>query len=38
MHRFANPEEVANAVAALCSDDFSYLTGQTIVLDGGLSL
>ena len=38
MHRFANPEEVANAVAALCSDDFSYLTGQTMVLDGGLSL
>lgn len=38
MHRFANPEEVANTVAALCSDDFSYLTGQTIVLDGGLSL
>ena len=38
MHRFADPEEVANTVAALCSDDFSYLTGQTIVLDGGLSL
>lgn len=38
MHRFASPEEVANTVAALCSDDFSYLTGQTIVLDGGLSL
>ena len=38
MHRFANPEEVANTVAALCSGDFSYLTGQTIVLDGGLSL
>ena len=38
MNRFANPQEVANTVAALCSDDFSYLTGQTIVLDGGLSL
>ena len=38
MHRFANPQEVANTVSALCSDDFSYLTGQTIVLDGGLSL
>lgn len=38
MHRFADPEEVANTVAALCSGDFSYLTGQTIVLDGGLSL
>ena len=38
MNRFANPQEVANTVAALCSDDFSYLTGQTLVLDGGLSL
>ena len=38
MHRFADPEEVANTVATLCSGDFSYLTGQTIVLDGGLSL
>ena len=38
MHRFADPEEVANTVVTLCSGDFSYLTGQTIVLDGGLSL
>ena len=38
MHRFADPQEVANTVASLCSEDFSYLTGQTIVLDGGLSL
>ncbi len=36
--RFGTAEDVANVVAALCSDDFSYMTGQTIILDGGLSL
>ncbi len=36
--RFATAQDVANVVAALCSDDFSYVTGQVIVLDGGLSL
>lgn len=38
MHRFGSAEDVANAVAALCSDAFGYMTGQVIVLDGGLSL
>lgn len=28
-------EDIGRAVAALCSDDFSYLTGATIPLDGG---
>jgi NAD(P)-dependent dehydrogenase (short-subunit alcohol dehydrogenase family) len=28
-------EDVGRAVAALCSDDFGYLTGATIPLDGG---
>ena len=36
--RFGKPEEVANLVCALASDRLSYITGQTIVLDGGLSL
>ncbi len=36
--RFATAADVANVVAALCSDDFSYVTGQVIILDGGLSL
>lgn len=36
--RFGKPEEVASVVSALASDAFSYVTGQTIVLDGGLSL
>lgn len=38
MHRFCKAKEVAEVVSALCSDAFSYVTGQIIVLDGGLSL
>ena len=30
--------DVANVVASLCSPAFDYVTGQVIVLDGGLSL
>lgn len=38
MRRFGTAAEVANVVSALASDSFAYVTGQTIVLDGGLSL
>lgn len=38
MKRFCKPEEVAEAVNALCSEAFGYMTGQTIILDGGLSV
>ena len=38
MKKFGTAEDVANVVAQLCSDDFSYMSGQVIVLDGGLSL
>ena len=38
MHKFGTARDVANVVAQLCSDDFGYMTGQVIVLDGGLSL
>ena len=36
--RFGTADEVASVVVSLCSDAFSYMTGQVIVLDGGLSL
>lgn len=35
---FGTVKDVANVVAALCSPAFDYVTGQVIVLDGGLSL
>lgn len=38
LHRFGKPEEVAAIVSALASDEFAYMTGQVISLDGGLSL
>ena len=38
LKRFATADEVANVVSALVSDQFAYVTGQVIVLDGGLSL
>ncbi len=38
MGKFGTAEQVADTVAALCSGAFDYMTGQVIVLDGGLSL
>jgi 3-oxoacyl-[acyl-carrier protein] reductase len=36
--RLGRPEEIASAVGYLASVDASYITGQTIVVDGGLAL
>lgn len=38
MKRFGNPEEVANIVAFLASDETSYVTGAEWRVDGGLSV
>ncbi|MGD8399499.1 MAG: 3-oxoacyl-ACP reductase family protein [Bacillota bacterium] len=35
LHRFCEPEEVANVVIYLASESPAYLTGSVIVLDGG---
>ena len=35
MNRFATPEEIADSVLFLCSDRASFITGTTLVVDGG---
>ena len=37
VRRLGLPEDVANAVAWLFSDGSSYYSGQSLVLDGGLT-
>jgi NAD(P)-dependent dehydrogenase (short-subunit alcohol dehydrogenase family) len=36
MKRLGKPEEIAGAMAWMCSDESSFMTGQTMVLDGGM--
>ena len=38
LRRTGTPLEVANAIVFLCSDEASFITGQALVVDGGLSI
>jgi NAD(P)-dependent dehydrogenase (short-subunit alcohol dehydrogenase family) len=38
MGRFGQPEEIASAIAFLMSEKSSYITGQTLFVDGGASI
>ena len=37
LKRFGKPEDIANAVAWLCGDDASYVTGQVVGVNGGMN-
>ena len=38
LHRIGTPEEIADAALFLCSDASRYVTGQELVVDGGLTI
>jgi NAD(P)-dependent dehydrogenase (short-subunit alcohol dehydrogenase family) len=38
MGRLGTPADIGNAVALLCSNEASWITGQVIAVDGGSSL
>jgi NAD(P)-dependent dehydrogenase (short-subunit alcohol dehydrogenase family) len=35
LNRYGTPEEVANAVGFLCSEQAAYINGQVLAVDGG---
>lgn len=37
MGRIAKPSEIADAIAFLCSDRASYITGESLLVDGGVT-
>lgn len=38
MRRTGVPEDIANAISFLCSDDASFITGHPLAVDGGLTI
>lgn len=36
LNRIGNPDDISNAVIFLCANETSYITGQTITIDGGM--
>jgi NAD(P)-dependent dehydrogenase (short-subunit alcohol dehydrogenase family) len=38
LRRIGQPEEIASMVVCLAGSDCSYMTGQTLIVDGGMSL
>ena len=36
--KLGDPEDVAGAVRFLCSDEASFITGEVLVVDGGLGM
>jgi 3-oxoacyl-[acyl-carrier protein] reductase len=36
--RFGRPEEIAHVVASLCDEQGGYVTGQVVVVDGGMDM
>jgi NAD(P)-dependent dehydrogenase (short-subunit alcohol dehydrogenase family) len=38
VRRVGRPEDIANAIRFLCSDEASFITGHTLVVDGGLTI
>lgn len=38
MGRWGQPEDIAKAVVALCDGTLSYMTGESLILDGGMHI
>ena len=38
LDRLGRPDEVANVIAFLVSDDASYVTGETVTVSGGFKM